>query len=170
MGSFFWFHWVLQIPGGILARKYGTKLIFGVGNFIGCLMCSLIPIVSYLDIKLCIALRVIQGVICGAMWPSMHNLVGKWIPPNERSTFVSSYMGSSFGVGIFYPIFGLIIEYISWEWVFHTCAIMGTIWFIAWQYYVYDSPAEHPRIDPDEKQFIEASLSTTVDDKNDVRK
>lgn len=78
-------------------------------------------------------------------------------------------MGSSFGIGIFYPIFGIIIEYISWEWVFHTCAILGTIWFIAWQYYVYDSPAEHPRICPEEKNFIENSLATAVDDKNDVR-
>lgn len=152
-----------------MARKYGTKFIFGVGNFIGCLMCAFIPIVSYIDLRLCIALRVIQGIICGAMWPSMHNIVGKWIPPNERSTFVSSYMGSSFGIGIFYPIFGLIIEYISWEWVFHTCAIMGTIWFIAWQFYVYDTPALHPRIDPAEKMLIENSLSTTVDNKNDVK-
>jgi hypothetical protein len=29
----------------------------------------------------------------GASWPAMHNLAANWIPPNERSKFVTAYMG-----------------------------------------------------------------------------
>lgn len=64
LGSFYWLHWVTQIPGGILARKYGTKLVFGLSNFIGCLMCSVMPIVSFIDYRLLIFVRVVQGFIC----------------------------------------------------------------------------------------------------------
>lgn len=64
LGSFYWLHWVTQIPGGILARKYGTKLVFGLANVIGCLMCSIMPIVSFIDYRLLIFARVVQGFIC----------------------------------------------------------------------------------------------------------
>lgn len=96
------------------------------------------------------------------MWPSAHNLVGKWIPSNERSRFVSAYLGSSIGVAIFYPLFGYIIKISSWEWVFHFSFIVGTIWFVLWQYFVFDSPEHHPRIDPSEKGYILEVLGSTV--------
>lgn len=89
----------------------------------------------------------------------MNSMAAQWIPPNERSKFLSSYMGgSSIGIALFYPIFGYIIALLCWEWVFHLCGILGCIWYVAWVYFVYDSPAEHPRIDPQERMFIEKSL------------
>ena len=29
------------------------------------------------------------------MWPSMHDMTAKWIPKNERSKFVSAYLGEN---------------------------------------------------------------------------
>lgn len=66
----------------------------------------------------------------------MHNLTGQWIPPNERSKFVTAYLGSSIGVAIAYPIFGFIIKASSWEWVFHICGISGIAWYMFWLYFV----------------------------------
>lgn len=63
LGSFFWAHWITQIPGGILAKKYGTKLVFGLSNAIGCWMCFLMPIASYYDYRALIWLRILQGLI-----------------------------------------------------------------------------------------------------------
>jgi len=63
LGSFFWVHWVLQLPGGILARKYGTKLIFGLSNGIGVFCCFLIPIFSYWSYSALLSLRVFQGFV-----------------------------------------------------------------------------------------------------------
>lgn len=92
----------------------------------------------------------------------MHQLVGKWIPSNERSRFVTAYLGCSLGVAIFYPLFGYIIKISCWEWVFHSSFIIGTIWFILWQYFVFDSPAVHPRIEPTEKNYILKVLGSSV--------
>jgi MFS transporter, ACS family, solute carrier family 17 (sodium-dependent inorganic phosphate cotransporter), member 5 len=66
----------------------------------------------------------------------MHHLTGKWIPPNERSKFVSAYLGSSIGVAIAYPLFGFVIKASSWEWAFHLCGIAGVIWYMFWLYFV----------------------------------
>lgn len=155
-------HFLLQLPGGILAAKYGTKLIFGYANLIGCLLCCFMPIASYLDYNCMIALRVFQGIVCSASWPSMHHLVGQWIPADERSSFVSSYLGSSMGVAIFYPTFGWIMREFSWEYIFHFCGFVGLIWFVCWNYFVYDTPALHPRINPIELNYIHEKLGSSL--------
>lgn len=63
LGAFFWFHWVLQIPGGVLARKYGTKAVFGLSNFATILLTFAVPLCAHKDFRLLVANRVIQGII-----------------------------------------------------------------------------------------------------------
>ncbi|CRK96190.1 CLUMA_CG009619, isoform A [Clunio marinus] len=162
LGSFYWLHWLTQLPGGILATKYGTKYIFLFSNLFACLLCIIMPISCYFNYRWMTFLRVIQGFIAGFAWPAMNSLTSKWIPPNERSKFISSYQGSSIGVAISLPILGYIIKISSWEWAFHSCAICGVIWSICWLYYVYDSPENHPRIHPKEKEYILKSLGSSV--------
>lgn len=162
LGSFFWLHWLLQIPGGMLARRYGTKRVFGCANLIGCLLCAAMPLAAYLHYGTLIALRALQGLVCGVAWPAMHTMTGRWIPPNERSQFVTAYLGSSIGVAAFYPIFGLVIAASSWEWVYHVCTAVGIVWFVAWQWLVYDTPAQHPRICAEERAYIERALGASV--------
>lgn len=65
LGSFYWLHWLSQIPGGILATKFGTKTIFGLANFIPCALCFITPIVSYLNYPMLVSLRIISGVCTG---------------------------------------------------------------------------------------------------------
>ncbi|XP_054267712.1 vesicular glutamate transporter 2-like [Macrosteles quadrilineatus] len=162
LGAFFWFHWVTQIPGGVLARKYGTKAIFGLSNFSCCLLNLLIPACAYWDYKLLVANRVIQGLIVGMAWPSMHHLTAQWIPPNERSKFVSAYLGSSVGVAITYPLCGFILNHLTWDYVFYVTGVLGTVWFIMWWLLVYDSPSQHPWITSEELKYIQDSLGQTL--------
>ena len=65
LGSFYWLHWLSQIPGGILAIKFGTKTIFGLANYVPCILCFITPIVSYLDYRMLVLLRIISGVCTG---------------------------------------------------------------------------------------------------------
>lgn len=91
-------------------------------------------------------------------WPAVHTMFAHWVPPHERSKFVTSYHGSAIGIAIFYPLFGYIVSVLSWEWPYYICGIIGTTWFACWQYLAYDTPELHPRIDTVEKEFIELSL------------
>lgn len=59
-------------------------------------------------------------------------------------------------------MFGLIAETIGWEYVFHATSLIGIIWFILWQYLVYDTPYEHPRISESEKRYIKSSLGKST--------
>lgn len=145
-----------------MARRYGTKLVFGLSNVIGCSVCFLMPIASYWDYKALIFLRILQGCISGLSWPAMHNMTAQWIPPNERSKFVTAYLGSSIGIALSYFFFGYVIAVTSWEWVFHISGLIGIIWYVFWVFLVFETPAEHPRIDPREREYIEKALGTTV--------
>lgn len=89
-------------------------------------------------------------------------MTAQWIPPNERSKFVTAYLGSSVGIAVFFPFFGYIISISSWEWVFHVCGIIGTIWWLGWLYFVYDTPSQHPRIKNEELQYINKTLGSMV--------
>lgn len=64
LGSFFWLHWTLQVVGGIIAPRFGTKLVFGLSNFIPCFLCVFIPMAAQYHVNLLILLRVVQGFIC----------------------------------------------------------------------------------------------------------
>lgn len=63
LGAFFWLHWTTQILGGIFAARYGTKLIFGLSNFLSSFLCFFIPFAANWDINYLIGLRLIQGAI-----------------------------------------------------------------------------------------------------------
>lgn len=63
LGSFFWLHWITQIPGGMLARRFGTKKVFGLANLFSCLITFALPTAAHTDIKILIFLRVLQGFI-----------------------------------------------------------------------------------------------------------
>lgn len=66
LGAFFTVHWATQLPGGILATRYGTKLVFGLANWIGCVTCIFVPLAAYWNFNALIWLRLIQGFVAGA--------------------------------------------------------------------------------------------------------
>ncbi|KAJ8670111.1 hypothetical protein QAD02_001370 [Eretmocerus hayati] len=164
LAGYYWLHWVLQVPGGLLARKYGTKIVFGMGNLLVAFLGFLIPAATHYSLNALIFLRVLQGFIAGIVWPSMHDMTAKWIPPTERSRFVSAYLGSSVGAAITYPLCALITDSLGWEAVFHITSAIGIIWWAFWAFLVYDSPRLHPRISELEKNYILKSLMASSED------
>lgn len=63
LGAFFWLHWVSQVPGGMLARKYGTKKVFGLANLCISLMAYLIPFCAKWSFGALVAIRSLQGIV-----------------------------------------------------------------------------------------------------------
>ncbi|XP_051154856.1 sialin [Leptopilina boulardi] len=158
LGSYYWLHWLSQLPGGLLARRYGTKIIFGWANLLTALMGLMIPFATNYHLYALVFLRVIQGFVAGVIWPAMHDMTARWIPPHERSKFVSSYLGSSVGAAITYPLCALVITWFNWQAAFYVTSILGIIWFVFWHFLVFDSPSQHPRISSREKCDIIESL------------
>ncbi|KAK0164155.1 hypothetical protein PV328_002816 [Microctonus aethiopoides] len=155
LGSYFWIYIFSQIPGGIFARKYGAKLVFGMGNLLSALLGSLLPVAMNYHLYALIFIQVIQGLLAGVAYPAVHDTAAKWIPQNQISGPV--------GIGLTYPISALLINLLGWKAVFYFGSLIGIIWYLAWYFLAFDTPMEHPRISEKERTYILNNLETSVD-------
>ncbi|XP_014234193.1 sialin [Trichogramma pretiosum] len=158
INSFYWCYLLSQVAGGMLTQRFGTKLVFGGSQFATAICSLLIPEAAYIGYVPVVILRSIQGVASGLTWPAMYAAVAHWIPLDERSRFMSSFQGFSFGIGIIYPLAGFIMTHYHWKYVFYTTGSIGVLWSLAWYLFAYDTPSSHPRISPMEYQLIQGSI------------
>lgn len=162
LGSFYWCYIMSQVVGGVLTQKFGTKAVFGFSQLLTAICSLLIPQAAVLHYSVLILLRSIQGVASGLTWPAMFAIVGHWIPAIERSRFMSSFQGFSFGIGLTYPLCGFIIAHYGWPVVFYTTGSIGVFWCIFWWLFAYDQPSKHPRISRRELSYIQSNVGNTV--------
>ncbi|XP_076041766.1 sialin-like [Oratosquilla oratoria] len=162
LGSFFYGYLTTQLPGGRLAELYGTRRIFGGAVLASGLLSLLTPVAASCHYGALVALRILLGIVQGVSFPSMHAMVARWIPPLERSKFIAfSYLGSTFGVIVTFPLCGLLISQCGWESAFYTTGALALAWASLWFVFAHDSPAAHPTISPEERKYIQSSLDDT---------
>ena len=96
-------------------------------------------------------------------------MLAHWVPPLERSKFAAIvYAGANFGTVISLPLSGWLCSlelWGGWPLAFYLFGTLGIVWYVFWLFLIYDTPEEHPTIDPMEKAYIEAC----VEPKNEVR-
>lgn len=159
LAAFFYGYVTTQIPGGMLAERFGGKLPLLFGIFWTAVLTILTPVITHHGGFIGIVItRVLEGVGEGVTYPSMHAMLSKWAPPQERSKMVTCvYAGAQIGTVIAMPISGLLCQYINWDAVFYFFGALGVVWSVLWFFLTADSPAKHPRIDPKERDYIEQS-------------
>lgn len=159
LAAFFYGYIVTQIPGGMLAQRFGGKFLLLFGVFWTSVLTLLTPVVTYAgDFAAIVVTRILEGLGEGVTYPAMHVMVSKWSPPLERSKMVTFvYAGAQMGTVITMPISGVLCEYVNWESVFYVFGALGVLWSILWFFLIFDSPARHPRISPQERNYIETS-------------
>ncbi|XP_046451173.1 putative inorganic phosphate cotransporter [Daphnia pulex] len=162
LGAFFWGYMVTQIPGGILAEKYGGKYVLGLGILLTDFFSVLTPLAARQGgANAVIVMRVLTGLAEGVSFPAANSMVSKWVPTFERTTIGAFVLaGTQFGTVIIMPLSGWLcsLEFDNgWPLAFYVPGIIGVIWFTLWVFLVFDSPSVHPRIAEDEKRYILAS-------------
>ncbi|XP_076756009.1 putative inorganic phosphate cotransporter [Xylocopa sonorina] len=161
LGSFFWGYVCTELPGGRLAEIVGPKRVFGYSMLVGSVITFLTPFTASYGYVAVAALRLLLGLMLGATWPAIQPMTARWIPPTERSKFVSNMMASSLGAAVTMPLSGFLIASLGWESVFYVTGTIGLVWSLAWFLLVFDSPAQHPRISIEERRYIENSIGST---------
>ncbi|XP_071813968.1 sialin-like [Apostichopus japonicus] len=162
LASFFYGYILTQIPGGIIAGKYGAKWPFGIGVLCTTILTVMTPYVAHLSPFALMVLRFLEGLGEGVTFPACHALFSRWAPPLERSKLMAfAYAGSYLGTAVFLPIAGILCDSDflgGWPSVFYITGACGFIWFILWCLLVSSSPADHFMISQEEVQFISSSL------------
>ncbi|XP_068220661.1 putative inorganic phosphate cotransporter isoform X2 [Palaemon carinicauda] len=158
LSVFYYGYLFTNLIGGRAAEHFGGKLVFGWGVVLTAIFTVLSPLCAQVSTGLFIAIRVLEGLSEGIIFPSMNALLAKWIPPLERPRFSSLvFAGAQFGTVITMPLSGWLCDTDflgGWPSVFYVFGGLGIIWGIGWYFLVYSHPDMHPRISPEEKAYI----------------
>ncbi|XP_052741362.1 putative inorganic phosphate cotransporter isoform X2 [Bicyclus anynana] len=160
LSSFFWGYIILQIPSGEMAAKFGGMVLITICIGVNSAVSLLIPIGSYYGgWKVICACRVLQGLSQGLLFPSMHNLIGKWVPLEEKSRLSTIiYAGAQLGTALQLVVSGFIAEAWGWPAIFYANGGLGVLWVVAYVFLGADSPRQSRMISDEERLYIQSSL------------
>ncbi|XP_060522260.1 putative inorganic phosphate cotransporter [Cylas formicarius] len=161
LSSFLWGYLWFQVLAGYLGKKYGSKYFLAVTFFLNTVAFTMIPFAAdWLGSAGVIICRIIQGLTQSFLFPSAHNLLGRWAPAEER-TFLAAivYAGVSLGTIIASILIGYTASSaVGWPIYFYVFGGMGAVWCVVWLIFAHSSPSEYPNITFEEKKYIEVSL------------
>ncbi len=139
---------IMQIPGGWLLDKYGSRLVYGCA-LIGWSVVTMFQGTIYLFASPLVALvilRLMMGAIEAPAFPANSRLSVQWFPNKERGFVTSVYQAAQYiSLGIITPLMTIILHNLSWHYVFYYIGAIGVVLGIFWLVKVKD-PSHHPKL------------------------
>ena len=147
---------IMQIPGGWLLDKYGSRLVYGCA-LIGWSVVTMFQGTIYLfasPLIVLVILRLMMGAIEAPAFPANSRLSVQWFPNKERGFVTSVYQAAQYiSLGIITPLMTIILHNLSWHYVFYYIGAIGVVLGIFWLVKVRD-PSHHPKINQQELDYI----------------
>jgi len=157
LSAFFWTYAFMQIPGGMLADRFGPRVAIA-GATLGWGFFQAIAAVCTGWVSLLVT-RLGLGAAEAPIYPAGGKLNAIWMTQHERGRGATlldggAPLGAALGAIL---IAGLIAALDSWRLSFVVAGV-GTIvaGLFAW-YYIRNHPREHPAVNEAEARYIEAS-------------
>ncbi|EAO5844693.1 MFS transporter [Salmonella enterica subsp. enterica] len=156
--AFGWAYLVMQIPGGWLLDKYGSKKVYTWSLFFWSIFTFLQGFVELMPLAWTFIslffLRFMLGFSEAPSFPANARIVAAWFPTNERATATACFnAGQYFALALFSPLLGWLTFAWGWQHVFTVMGIIGFILTFIWVRYVHN-PSEHPMISRQELKYI----------------
>ena len=145
---------ITWLAGGVVLDIIGTRL----GLAIAVVFWSLVNIATAFanSTFALLSSRFLLGIGEGFNWPGASKAVAEWFPREERSLAVAIFdSGGAIGGGVAALALPLIAYRYGWRAAFAASGLLGFVWLAVWLR-IYHPLDRHPRITPEEKQFIEA--------------
>jgi len=163
LGCFFYGYALSVWPFGLLADMFGARYLIFFSLGASSLCGILYPICAHWGYGYLVAIRVIQGLVQGGIFPPQTSLWGRWAPVSERTillgiTQMVALLGNVFGNSLT----GLICDKLGWEWSFYIYGICGIIISFVWLLYFRNYPSEMSWISETELDLIQGGQSNEI--------
>lgn len=159
IGAFYYGTIITVLPLGLLIDRYNCTRQMIACSFLLCgLLQFLCPWMADHSVGALITIGVAMGMTQSTVFSSMHKLIANWAPPNEIGKFTLYAQGTSVGTIVGWSLGGCVIELFGWRCAFYMTGGLLLVCMLLWWRVVYNSPAEHPRIEWEEREYIERSL------------
>jgi MFS transporter, ACS family, D-galactonate transporter len=152
--AFSWTYATLQIPGGILADRFGSRILYSIMLILWSL--ATLALGFAVGLVSIILLRILIGAFEAPSYPMNNRIVTAWFPDHERAGAVATYTSGQFiGLAFLTPALTALEIYAGWRGLFIITGVIGLIWGLAW-YFIYRNPTEHKKVNREELSLIES--------------
>ncbi|MBA6316110.1 MFS transporter [Cellulophaga baltica] len=150
--AFAWTYAILQIPGGFMADKIKTRVLYSVIMALWSIA-TLVQGMANSFVSL-LGLRATIGVFEAPSYPTNNVIVTRWFPEKERASAIAIYTSGQFlGLAFLTPVLTAIQTYLGWRGLFYVSGAIGLVWAILW-YVLYRDPKEHATMNQEEIDYI----------------
>ncbi len=156
--ALFWPYALLQIPTGMILDRFGVTLVNRVSTFFW----SVASIVTAFagGFGSILAVRILLGAAEAPSFPASSKATGYWFPRGERSLATAIFdAAAKFANVIGIPLVALVVVRFGWRWGFGMTGLLSFLYFLAFLL-VYRDPSKHPRLSPEEREYIRAGGAT----------
>jgi MFS transporter, ACS family, aldohexuronate transporter len=101
-----------------------------------------------------LACRFLLGIAEAGVVPASMRGIAEWFPVQERSVATGLFAaGTPFGILIAAPLVAFVTLSLGWRMAFVVTGLLGFVWLLPWLR-VFFLPEQHPRVDPQERDWI----------------
>ncbi|WP_312973768.1 MFS transporter [Atlantibacter sp.] len=156
--AFGWAYLLMQIPGGWLLDRYGSKKVYTYSLFFWSLFTFLQGFVDMVPLAWAgvsmFLMRFMLGFSEAPSFPANARIVAAWFPTKERGTASAIFNSAQyFSLAIFSPLLGWLTFAWGWEHVFTVMGAIGFVLTFMWVKFIHN-PTDHPNMSADELEFI----------------
>ena len=156
--AFGWAYLLMQIPGGWLLDRYGSKKVYTYSLFFWSLFTFLQGFVDVFPLAWAgvsmFIMRFMLGFSEAPSFPANARIVAAWFPTKERGTASAIFNSAQyFSLALFSPLLGWLT--FAWGWK-HVFTVMGVIGFVLtgmWVKFIHN-PTDHPNMSANELEYI----------------
>ena len=145
---------LFQIPSGWIADRLGArKALTIVVSVWSCFTALTGAAVNALQMMV---LRFLFGVGEAGAFPGATQAFFRWLPVKERGLAHGiNFSGSRLGAAFSLFLMPWLISIIGWRWTFVVNGVIGIIWATVWLIWFRDNPADNPKVNKEELEYIE---------------
>src|SRR5664279_430805 len=115
--AFSWTYATFQIPGGLLADRFGARVLYSAILILWSL--ATIALGFAIGFVVIILIRMLIGAFEAPAYPINNRIVTSWFPENERAGAIATYTSGQFiGLAFLTPVLTIVQYYAGWRGLF----------------------------------------------------
>ncbi|HEY0294599.1 MAG TPA: MFS transporter [Bordetella sp.] len=150
--SFFYSYILLILPLGMLADKYGSRVVSSAGLLIW--SAGALATGAVVGLPSILLARLLLGSGEASTYPTSNRIMREWVPPRTRGLATSLFnIGSTAGPALGIASTSFLIAQTSWRMSFYVLGGFTLIWAILWTVF-YRSPESAKWLKDAERKYI----------------
>jgi ACS family glucarate transporter-like MFS transporter len=155
--AFGWAYTAMQIPGGIILDRFGSRVVYGLSLLVWSVFTFLqgyVDLFSSAFIAL-FSLRFLMGFAESPAFPANNRLTVMWFPKQERGLATAIFQSAQyFALAAFTPVMTWTLKAWGWQYIFFVTGAAGILLGLLWFLFVHE-PRKHKRVNAAEIAHIE---------------